>query len=352
MLKALALKDFRCFSAHTVHFEPGCNVLIGPNGIGKTSILEALYFLSCGKSFRSGKLFPLVKKERPYFLLECRFEQLGVQHTLKACYGEEVKKTAFNSTVYPSLAALLGKLFVSVFSPTDIDLVKGGPSTRREYLDTQLAQIDPLYIYHLARYYKGLQQRNALLKRHQESSLDAWEAQMAISAHYIIQKRKAAVELLTTLAKQMYWQLSNEKETLSLNYICEEEDVEKLQKMWKASRKKDFSLGATTLGPHKDEIVLLLEGSISKTFASEGQMRSIACALRLAEWELAHEQTGQQVLFLGDDIGISLDAYRKERLLHFLLETKKQILLSSAEPLQESSAKSDIIQLMSSCQMQ
>lgn len=336
MLRALALRDFRCFKTHAVRFEPGCNLLLGPNGSGKTSILEALYFLSCGRSFRSAKTLPLVRKECPYFFLECRFEQFGVEHTLKACYGEQLKKTAFNSTTYSSLAALIGKFFVTIFSPSDIELVTGGPSVRREYLDMQLAQTDPLYLYHLGRYYKGLKQRNALLKKKQSLSLEVWEAQMAASACYITQKRAALIQDLTVLVKQMYWQICGKKEVLSIDYvplgIKIENNIEALQKMWEASRKKDFILGTTTLGPHKDEVVLLLDGSISKTFASEGQMRSIACSLRLAQWELTQEQTGQPVAFLGDDIGISLDSERKKRLLHLLLETKQQILLSSAEP--------------------
>jgi DNA replication and repair protein RecF len=223
-----------------------------------------------------------------------------------------------------------------VHTPDDIALVKGSPQLRRQYLDIQIAQASPLYLHHLARYQRAMRQRNQLLRQRTSITIEAWEHEMASAAAYIVQQRAAAVDDLSARACSLYHILTKDSESLCLHYRTGAPIEEGLQALacyyvdrYEQHRQREMELGLTSTGPHKDDLTITIQGKGSRSFASEGQQRSCVAAMRLAEWQRLKEQANQTPLLLIDDVAISLDQGRRQRLLD-MLGTFGQVFLSSA----------------------
>lgn len=334
-LKRLSLCNFRNYEKADVSFSPGVNWIQGENGHGKTNLLEAIHLLSTGRSFRTHNLSDLMLFGKSFFYVEGHFEKDGVDQKIKLYYDADTRKVQYNETVYPTLASLLGILPSVLLSPDDLNLISGTPSERRRFLDMHIAQTDPLYLHHLARYYKGMKQRNALLKIKSDSAMDAWEHMMAQSATYLILKRKESTSHLMANASRWIQILSREQDALqigyesSLHYSKKTEDLPShFMQIWKKSRPREMQLGITSAGPHRDDIDLLLGERPAKLFSSEGQKRSCTAAMRFAQWELMREAVGYPPLLAIDDFGVQLDSIRQS-LLQCHLKGFEQVFLTS-----------------------
>jgi DNA replication and repair protein RecF len=208
-------------------------------------------------------------------------------------------------------------------------LIQGAPAIRRHYLDLQLAQVDPLYVHHLTRYKKALKQRNVLLRRRSDRTIELFEETLAASASYIVQQRKRACERLDHFVSSLYAQICGKEDPVVLRYDGPQEDsTAHYLAQYQRLRPKEMELGFSLLGPHKDDLELLLKGREAKLFASEGEMRSLAASLKLAEWEVMAQQIGDEPLMLLDDFGISLDQKRSAALAA-LLNLKRQVVITS-----------------------
>lgn len=326
LLKRLELKNFRIFPALSLEFKPGINAIIGRNALGKTSILEGIHLFSTGRSFRTTRLTDLIRQGATSAFLKVTFEKDGVEQTLSLEFNKEERKIFHNHTRYPYFSSLLGLLPSSIYAPSDISLISGTPSMRRRFLDISLSQKDPSYLSHLVRYNKALLQRNALLKKEETLTLDIWEEEMVKEALPLIEKRQKAVKQLEQLAQKHYKHFIKEEESIALLY---EKSVEgkDLGARLAENRKKEFLLGHTLHGPHRDDISFYIQSTLAKSYASEGQKRSLIAALRLAECEELDAP-----LFLIDDFGMHLDDSRKENFT-LLLKSERQTLLTSPTPL-------------------
>lgn len=338
-IQSLALSNFRCFSEGYFEFSPRINVICGRNARGKTSILEALYFLMTGQSFRPGTTSGLIRQESEAFLLGAIFSKHSVEQTLRIYWSETEKKIVYNSTACQSVGSLLGLIQGVVTSPDDVALVKGAPAMRRQFLDLQIAQTDPLYVHHLTRYNRALRQRNALLKMKQTAGIEGWEYEMANGASYLINQRFQKVKALGVQAQKHYLDLSGEQADLALSYksaIIEDRNQKDIRNFflheYKQHRQREMQLGATLSGPHKDDLLILIGTKDARFYASEGQQRSCVAALRLAEWECLASLSEERPLLLIDDIGIGLDDYRQRQLFR-LLETLGQVFITSTKEL-------------------
>ena len=333
-LSAVVLRNFRNYEHATLTFSPGINCIIGGNGEGKTNLLEALYFLSTGRSFRTAHLNDLIRHGASFFYIEAHFYKDGIDQTIKATYDGQTRRLQYNETIYSYFTSLLGILPTVLYAPDDLCLISGAPSDRRRFLDLHLAQIDPLYVHHLGRYHKALKQRNVLLRQKKEESLGAWEQTMAHAAAYLLPKRIEALQnILAPVARWMHF-ISSGKEEIKLSYhnsihwdgksSLENAIYAQLQK----NRTRDMLLGSTQIGPHRDDIGIELDGKSAKSFSSEGQKRCCAAAIRFAEWERTKETMGFLPLMSIDDFGIQLD---KERnlLLQQHLQHLGQVFLTS-----------------------
>ena len=333
-IQSLYLQNFRLYEEALFKFQPGLNTIYGLNAQGKTTILEALFFLISGRSFRTSHTKDLIQYEKSQFYLEALFKKNEVIQKIRILFSEKEKKIYFNQTPCSSLASIVGLVQGVIMLPGDVELIKGGPQARRQFLDLQIAQVDPLYLYHLMRYQRAMKQRNALLKSQNFASMDCWEYEMALSAQYISLQRHKVLEQITDFTEKHYQKLFQEPVKIELIYkvVTKENDYrqENFLEQFKRYRKRDVIFGSTSIGPHKDEVLILINGKEAKFFASEGQQRGCVMALRLAEWERMALIIEDKPLLLIDDIGLNLDEV-KNRYLYKLLQELGQCFTTSTQ---------------------
>ncbi len=339
-LKRLLLRNFRNYDQAEVVFSPLINLVQGDNGQGKTNLLEAIYLISTGRSFRANSLSDLIRFGQSFFYLEAEFEKEGVLQNLKIYYDESTRKVQYNQSVYPTLTSLLGILPSVLLSPDDHSLISGNPAERRRFLDLHIAQTDPLYIFHFSRYLKAMKQRNHLLRSKSEAAIQAWEQMMAHSASYLIQKRKQAAAALKAPSSQWMEILSRHQDSIEIHYQSslslakdENDTASHFQQLWQKMRPKEMQIGSTLIGPHRDDLLIHLADKPAKIFSSEGQKRSCISSLRFAQWQQMAETVGHPPLLGIDDFGIQLDKERQMQLKNHLSKFK-QVFLTSPHSLQ------------------
>ena len=323
-LLALELRDFRNIQAASFAPDPGLTVIAGANGQGKTNLLEAVYLLCGGKSFRGSKDNELVRHGCPTagVLGRC----LGSQRELAVrldIYGPgEGKRGRFaqvNGVDYGRATAIAGQFTAVVFEPGHLSLVKAGPDGRRRFLDAAICQLYPGYIAILRRYNKALTQKNALLRQYNEvrdaaALLDVFDAELAASGSEVSRRRTEWLAQAGPAAEGFYAELSSGAESLQIHYegCC---GSEALAQRLAASRQRDLRAGFCTCGPHREDFDVLLNGQSARTFGSQGQQRSTVLALKLAEAAVARTVTGEHPVLLLDDVLSELDEGRQSYLL-------------------------------------
>lgn len=323
----LSLYNFRNYVSLDIEFPNGMNILVGPNAQGKSAVLEALYVLATSKSHRTSKDAELIRLDQEnarVFADVKRVERPDVE--LEVLFSRMEKKSVrINRVKRPKISDLVGQLNAVIFSIVDIEMVKGEPSARRRFLNLEISQISPQYIYNLARYKRVLEHRNKLLKdakinRGVMGSLPAWDEQLAHYGAPLVEKRYEFVNRLSEIAGPVYRQLSAGKEELSVIYepnldlqgARTSEEIAKiyLQKMAR-SREHEIIRGATLSGPHRDDMAFMVDKLDVRSFGSQGQQRTAALAVKLAEIELIEEQIGESPIALLDDVTAELDDERR-----------------------------------------
>lgn len=343
MISRLLLRNFRNVRQAEIELSPKVNLFFGENGQGKTNLLEAIYLLSIGRSFRTRRFSELIFSGASFFYIEAEFIREGVSHSVKIYYDEKSRKIQYNGTISSHFTSLLGTLPGVLISPDDHSIIIGAPAERRRFLDIYLSQSDPLYIQHLARYFGAMKQRNQLLKLKKTETLSAWEETMATSGSYLMSKRKGAVEIFKPLLDQFAETLSLGKDPLRLKYTpSSSADKSTFQKDLLKLRHKELLLGSTLIGPHRDDLDIILKEKKAKDFSSEGQKRTIMTAFRLAEWELLKEALATPPLLAIDDFGIQLDPARQATLENHI-QTVAQVFLTAAKPLSLSSDQTFVV---------
>lgn len=349
-LKHLYVRHFRNFNEIAVDFVDGVNEVIGDNAQGKTSLLEALFLCMTASSFRTSHLKELIKHAQAGFFVEATFEKNEVTHQVAISYDGERRRVYLNGSPCDTPTVLLGLMPGVASSPDDVALIKGQPSVRRRFLDLMIAQIDPVFVHHLSRYMRALKQRNALLKQKEISAISCWEEELARSSAYIITQRRKAALFLKTHAAQAFERFSQSAIQLDLAYqsnIRPNDDIEALKQTimqeFERKRQQELYLGATMVGPHRDDLTILIEAKLARDFASVGQSALAAAALRLAEWHYLKAETRERPLMIVDDFAHGLDARRKGQ-LYTELSSLGQLFVSSHDSLR-SFAKGEVVTL-------
>ena len=337
ILKSLYLQQFRNYRDAYFEFNPSLNLICGPNAQGKTSLLEAIYYLMFGRSFRPGLHQDLIHKDFSSFYLEATFCKQEIEQKLSFSIDGKERKIIYNNTVLPNITHLLGIIQGVVMTPDDVNLIKGAPSIRRQFLDTQLAQVNPLYVHYLARYNKAMRHRNQLLKQNSQASIESWEHEMAHAASYIVQQRRRCLSTLNIHCQAYYHTLSGEGENLNLKYLSPAANFQQEGEIkafylhqFDKYRPREIILGHTLAGPHKDDIQININERDARFFASEGEQRSSVAALHVGEWKCLKEQAETTPLFMIDDATMSLDGKRRKKLLEQLSEMG-QVFLTTTE---------------------
>lgn len=325
---SLQLTDFRNYKTASVDFADGLNVLYGLNASGKTNMLESIYISSVFRSPRTTRDKELIYIGQKRAIVKITLQKQYRKHTILLMIDEQGKKrVAVDNIPINRAGELLGVLGVVFFSPDEMKLVKESPQERRHFMDVGISQQQRVYFQSLQRYNKTLKQKNNLLKEYRNSSnidemLDVWDMGLAKEGAIIIQKRTEYVRTLNIAAKEFHSKLSSDKEVLSLSYessldngIDSENIEEALIKAIRASREKDKQLGYSTVGPHRDDIKIEINGKDSRKFASQGQQRTIALAMKLGEVVLFKNEIGEPPVLLLDDVLSELDETRQTLLL-------------------------------------
>ena len=314
-LVELTCKGFRCLG--NVCFRPGqgINVIRGDNAQGKTSLLEAMLFLATSKSHRTGQETDLVRHGEDGFQLRARVERKSGDVSLEANWWKGAKRVKVNGVAQSRMSDILGKINVVFFSPEDVALVRGTAARRRRFLDMELSQLNPGYLRALQRYRQILRQRNELLRSRSldSASLEAWDVQLAKEGEILTAERAAFVGELWPRAAEAHANVAM-GETLSVEY---RPDVppSSFANALRTARITDIKQGITTHGPHRDDIELSVAGKPARYFASQGQQRTAALALKLAELDLVRAHTGEHPILMLDDVLSELDEKRARHLL-------------------------------------
>lgn len=325
---SLELKNFRNYSDAHVEFNDGLNVLFGENASGKTNMLESIYFCSVFHSPKSNaKDKELVKIGEEKAVLKLVVNKQFRSHTINIQIDDQgKKKVVYDGIPVMRAGELLGALGVVYFSPEEMKIVKEAPSERRRFLDVGLCQQQKSYFTALQRYNKTLKQKNNLLKdwrnnNNLDDMLDVWDASLAKEGAIIIAKREEYIKTLNEAAGKFHSEISGAKEVLNLSYetnlnIADGDNMEKfLYSAILQARQKDKELGFSGVGPHRDDIKIEINGKDSRKFASQGQQRTVALAMKLGEVLLFKNETGEPPVLLLDDVLSELDENRQGLLL-------------------------------------
>ena len=319
----LQVKDYRNATMRELTFTEGRNAFVGENARGKTNLLEAVYIAGVGKSFRTPRDREMIKSDCARAFVCVTAEKDGAVETVKIVIDRLTnKRVAINDVPISRMSELMGVCPVVLFSPDGLKIVKEAPADRRRFMDIALCQVSRAYFAALSQYDKILQNRNRLLKSGgaNDNTLAPWDELLADMGAKIVKSRRGYVKKLEAPAVEKHAFLSGGKERLGLEYEGEDGDgVDEIKaallKKFAADREADLRLKYTHTGPHKDDIKITVDGVDVRAFGSQGQQRTVALAMKLAETELLTEVLGSSPVLLLDDVFSELDAVRRSKLL-------------------------------------
>lgn len=326
IISQLTIENFRSFNKFNISLTPGLNVFVGENAQGKTNLLESIYFCGVGKSSRTSKEKELIKWDKDRARISVKIEKQYNTSKIDVFLSRADKKTIkINNLPIKRMGELMGELMIVYFSPDEIRLIKDAPQDRRRFMDIDISQMSKTYFYLLLRYEKILNQRNKLLKQTKSLSvlkdmLSVWDSQLAEVAGKIIISRIKFIDLLNPFAAEIHSYITDGKESLSLSYQGmtgndEKEIADKLLKAYSQSIQKDFDMGYTTIGPHRDDIKVMINNIDIRSFGSQGQQRLATLSMKLAELEIFKAEKGESPVLLLDDVLSELDSARQKRFL-------------------------------------
>ncbi|MDI9508311.1 MAG: DNA replication/repair protein RecF [Clostridiales bacterium] len=321
IVKSLELKEFRNYEQLNLEFDKGINILYGGNAQGKTNILEAIYLAGTTKSHRGSKDREIIKFNKDQAHIRLNIEKDQVSHRIDMHLKKnKAKGVAIDKIPIKRQGELFGLLNLVFFSPEDLNIIKNGPGERRRFLDLELCQLDKIYMYHLTNYNKTLAQRNNLLKqisfnRKLLDTLYIWDSKLIEHGSIVISTRKQFIGKLNESIYPIHRKLTGGKEELRLQYepnVKYEDFKDKLIN----SLERDLYLKMTNIGPHRDDMSFLFGKIDIKKFGSQGQQRTSALSLKLAELQLVKEVIKESPILLLDDVLSELDRERQNYLLN------------------------------------
>lgn len=321
IIKSLELENFRNYKSLNIEFDKGVNILYGDNAQGKTNILEAIYVSATTKSHKGAKDKEIINFEAEEAHIKTYLDKEGLERRVDMHLRKSKSKGIAIDTVRLKKAAqLLGLLNVVFFSPEDLSIIKDAPAQRRRFVDMELCQLDQSYLYDLNQYNKIIAQRNKLLKdmynnQDLKNMLGIWDMQIITYGQKIIKRRRLFVDQLNEIIDDIHYKLSGGKERIKVEYAPYVSE-DNFEEMLKKAREKDIKLKSTSVGPHKDDFIFIVNGIDIRTYGSQGQQRTAALSLKLSEIELVKKITGDNPVLLLDDVLSELDSNRQNHLLN------------------------------------
>lgn len=320
VIESIELKNYRNYDELHMDFSQGTNLLYGDNAQGKTNILEAIYVCATTKSHRGSKDREIIQFDRDESHIKLNVRKKDVPYRIDMHLKKnKAKGVAVNGVPIRKASELFGIVNVVFFSPEDLNLIKNGPSERRRFVDLELCQLNKLYVHSLVQYNRIVTQRNKLLKDmafrpDYEETLDIWDMQLVQYGKELIRYREEFVKQLNEIIDGIHFKLSGEKESLRIVY---EPNVasDAFEDTLKRSRQQDLRQKTTLTGPHRDDLSFMVNGIDIRRFGSQGQQRTAALSLKLAEIELVKKIVHDYPILLLDDVLSELDGSRQNHLL-------------------------------------
>lgn len=329
-IQELCLRNFRNYVTLKLLVNPYLNIFVGDNAQGKTNIMEAVYYTATGRSHRTNRENELLRWQESFFQIDLKAERehrkINIEITTMA---DGHKKIKVNGVPKKRFSEIVGEINVVLFSPEDLLLIKGGPAVRRKYLDLEISQVNPTYYHNLLNYNKVLNQRNNFLRSIRENRADPqmieiWNSQLAEFGRRIIIKRIEVLKKITPLARLLHRKITAGQEELEIRYFSSvdlKEDYtvdnikEQFLQMLSQRKTEEINRGITLVGPHRDDLGIFIHGKDMRLYGSQGQQRTCALSLKMAELEFIRGETGEYPVLLLDDVMSELDDNRRKFLL-------------------------------------
>lgn len=338
IVKSLSVVNFRNYEKEHIEFSEGTNVIFGNNAQGKTNLLEAIHLFSNGKSHRTKSDSELIRFGQKYMRISIEFADKDRDYRAVMQIGEDLKKSVkINNVPITKLSMLMRYLNVVMFSPGDLEIIKGAPQVRRRFLDEAISQLYPVYLKSLISYHKNLAQKNSLLKKlkmkgkSEDDMLSVWNAQIAKDGSVIMKYRKEFIDKLNGYAAEIHREISGEK--LNLVYTpsidCDIIEEEVFLKKLESVKDREIENGASLYGIQRDDIKLYINENEVKIYASQGQQRTAVLSLKMAQMEHINEVREEYPVLLLDDIMSELDITRRMYLANRI--KGKQVIITCTD---------------------
>ena len=332
-IKKIKIKDFRNYIDEEIILNKNINIFYGENAQGKTNIIESIFLCAMGKSFRAKKDAEMINFDSPNSLIEVDYKKSDREGTIKIELGTR-KNIYLNGIKQKKLSELLGNINLVIFTPEDINILKGSPDNRRKFLDIMISQLRPNYLNCLNRYKNTLEQRNNYLKQIQEfgkdtSLLDIWDEKLADYAISICKYRMEFIKKIQEKIENIHNGITQNKEKIEIEYItmCKEKD--EFLKALNERKKLDIIKGYTTRGAHRDDFIVYINGKEVSVYGSQGQNRTAMLSLKLSELQVVYDEIGEEPILLLDDFMSELDSIRRKSFLENIGNT--QVIITCTE---------------------
>ena len=325
-INKIKLINFRNYENDEINLEKNINIFYGENAQGKTNIIEAIFLCGMGKSFRTKKDKEMIFLNKENAIVEIEYKKLDREGKIKIELNNK-KNVYINGIKIKKLSELLGKLNIVIFTPDDINILKGGPQNRRRFLDIMISQLKPNYMYNLNLYLKTLEQRNNYLRQIKEEKKDEnlfeiWDQKLAEYAINIYNYRKEFIKRINKKIKNIHNEITDSKEEILLEYISECINKEEYLNLLKKRRKIDIIKGFTTKGIHRDDFIIYINGKRLDIYGSQGQHRTAILSLKLSELNIIEEEIEEKPILLLDDFMSELDEKRRNHFLEKINDTQ------------------------------
>ena len=334
-INEINLNNFRNYNSQKIKLHENINVFFGENAQGKTNIIESIFLSSIGKSFRTNKEKELIKFNENNSIIEIKFKKSDREGKVKIEIGDK-KQIYLNGIKLKKLSELLGNINIVIFTPDDINILKGGPQNRRKFLDIMISQLRPNYMHILTLYNKTLDQRNNYLKQiklenKDQNLLDIWDEKLVDYGIKIYEYRNEFIEKIQNKIKNIHKGITENKEEIEIKYFSDSSTRQNFINELKSRRKLDIIKGFTTKGVHRDDFVIYINGREVELYGSQGQHRSAILSLKLSELQVIYDEIGEYPILLLDDFMSELDNKRRKNFLENIKDI--QVIITCTEKL-------------------
>lgn len=335
-INKIKLQNFRNYNEQEINLNKSINVFYGDNAQGKTNILEAIFLCTFGKSFRTNKEKELIKLGKDNANVIIEYEKKDRDGKISISISDK-KQILVNGIKIKKLSELLGNINIVIFTPDDINILKGGPALRRRFLDMMIGQLKPNYVYILNMYIKTLEQRNNYLRQIKEENkpenlLDIWDEKLIEYADIIYKYRKEFIDKIKKKINIIHKKITDEKEEINIQYISNCESKEAYLELLKQRRKLDIIKGFTTKGIHRDDFEIYINNKELSIYGSQGQNRTAILSLKLSELQVIYDEIEEEPILLLDDFMSELDINRRKNFLNNINNT--QVIITCAEKIE------------------